>query len=145
MSISPTLVRAEKYCIENNHRFSEQRKNVLEVLAASKKAVGAYDIMQVLSSEDNMVKPPTVYRALDFWVKHGFAHKIESLNAYIACCNDHDHDHSLIMICNDCQQIDEVAFPHLPDHISATLDIRHFTLDKSVMEITGHCAQCSGA
>ena len=84
-------------------------KEILSLLLSHPRAMGAYDIIEALSTDDNVVKPPTVYRAIDFWVKHGFVHKVESMNAYIACCHQHGHQHAIMMICDDCQDVKEMT------------------------------------
>ena len=50
--------------------------------------MSAYDLIQVLHSE-GMSSPPTMYRALRQLVDAGVAHRIESLNAFVACRHEH--------------------------------------------------------
>ena len=40
------LQKAIKFCDENNHRLTEPRKRVLEVISSSKKPIKAYEILK---------------------------------------------------------------------------------------------------
>ena len=144
MSVKTQLLlnRAEQYCLENKQRFTQPRHDVLLVLASHGRSIGAYEVMEALSTRECEVKPPTVYRAIEFWVAHGFVHKIESKNAFIACNHTTAHPHSLIMICRVCDGVQEVALPDLPDAINATMKYHEFMTNKSVLEISGVCRRC---
>ena len=76
---------AEEYCIKNNLNLTPIRKKVLELLLHEHRALGAYAILAMLREQGFSNQPPVAYRALDFLVEHGFAHKIEKLNAFVAC------------------------------------------------------------
>jgi Fur family zinc uptake transcriptional regulator len=49
--------------------------------------MGAYEVLDGLREAGFGSQPPVAYRALDFLVANGFAHKIERLNAFIACAH----------------------------------------------------------
>ena len=142
MKNQKVIARAQQYCLANREKFTLPRRRVLEVLVSQPGALGAYDIIKALSDTGNEVNPPTVYRAIDFWVKHGFAHKIETLKAYIACCNQHPHQHSIMMVCDRCQKIKEISLKSLPQQLKTILKECQFNLAKSIMEITGCCQDC---
>jgi hypothetical protein len=55
--------------------------------AAEHRALGAYAVLDQLREAGFGSQPPVAYRALDFLVAHGFAHKIERLNAFVACAH----------------------------------------------------------
>ena len=63
---------------------------------------------------DNSPKPPTIYRAIDFWHSHNFIHRIESQNAYFICIENHLHKGSQFMICDECGKVIEAHFCDLP-------------------------------
>ncbi|MGB4058039.1 MAG: hypothetical protein WBK77_08155 [Alphaproteobacteria bacterium] len=67
-----------------------------------RKPLGAYEIPERLGKKIKNPKPPTVYRAIEFWAEHGFIHRVESLNAYVACEAGHQHKSAQFMVCNDC-------------------------------------------
>ena len=75
--VSHALAEAEAICARQGLRLTTLRKRVLELVWASHKPLGAYDILGVLSEEDGRrAAPPTVYRALDFLLENGLVHRI---------------------------------------------------------------------
>src|SRR3546814_9809262 len=53
--------------------------------------------------------PPTVYRALDFLLANGFIHKLESVNAFVACHHPSTAQHSVpFLICDRCHSATEL-------------------------------------
>src|SRR5690349_12792813 len=79
------LARAEAYCVANHERLTAPRRRVLQLLLQAGHPVKAYDLIAAFGEDGSPAKPPTVYRALEFLSRLGFAHRIESLNAYVAC------------------------------------------------------------
>lgn len=90
--IADALRAADALCAERKLQFTPVRRPVLEILLQDHRALGAYDILAVLSRNGLGSQPPVVYRALAFLVKHGLAHRVEQLNAYSACVHiNRDH------------------------------------------------------
>ena len=87
-----TLRHAEALCAKRGERLTPMRRQVLEVLAASHRPVGAYEIIDAVAARGPRPAPITVYRALDFLTAQGLAHRIESRNAFLACINNHASD-----------------------------------------------------
>jgi len=92
------LKKAEQFCEDNTHRLTQPRREVLKIISSSKKPIGAYDILKKLGKTLKDPKPPTAYRAIDFWQEHGFIHRIESLNAFVSCLAGHNHEGSQFMV-----------------------------------------------
>src|SRR5690349_20371342 len=86
------LQHAETLCMKRGERLTPMRRNVLEVLAASHKPLGAYEIIEEVAARSPRPAPITIYRALDFLTAQGFVHRIESRNAFLACINNHATD-----------------------------------------------------
>ena len=62
------------------------RRRILELLWASGRPTGAYELIEAVTRRDSRpVGPPTVYRALEFLMLQGLVSRIESLNAYVPC------------------------------------------------------------
>jgi hypothetical protein len=60
-----------------------------------------------------------VYRALDFLLANGFIHKLESVNAFVACHHPNAAQHSVpFLICDGCHSAVELE----DEHVVATLD-----------------------
>ena len=67
-------------------RLTLLRQRVLTVLEEAGEPVKAYAILEALRQPAARPIPPaSVYRALDFLQQHGLAHKLETLNAFVAC------------------------------------------------------------
>lgn len=142
MSKLKLIQRARSFCETNKHRFTEPRKRVLSILASSHRPMGAYDILNTLSAGIEKINPPTVYRAIEFWNKHGFIHKIDSKNTYVACCEHQQHANFCIFICDNCQDVQEILFNTLPAFKSCNGNKHAFTITRSTTEIHGQCGQC---
>src|SRR5512134_33218 len=84
------LRHAEALCDRRAQKLTPTRRQVLEVLLESHKPLGAYEIIDRAARHGTRHAPITVYRALDFLIENGLAHRIESRNAYIACVHRHD-------------------------------------------------------
>ncbi len=135
--------RAERFCETHKYRMTEPRARVLSALAKDKQPMGAYQIINLLSSQTEKVSPPTIYRAIEFWHKHGFIHRIESMNAYVACCEHQHHENFCIFICSNCNTTQELNMKCLPGPVTHDIKNRHLTITNSVTEIRGKCSQCS--
>lgn len=120
-------------------RFTAPRKAVMQVLLKHGKAAKAYDIVEMMKD----VKPMTVYRALDFLVAQGLAHRIESLNAYALCVESHcHHKDSQYLICDTCENVEELHNHAIDDFIDGALKKTGFQISSKVLEIHGLCKAC---
>ena len=59
---------------------------IVEALKSAGRPVSAYEIIDQLR-EQAVLAPQTVYRALDRLIASGSAHRLESLNAFVACAH----------------------------------------------------------
>lgn len=134
---------AERLTQARGLRLTPTRARVLEIVAESHKPVGAYDILQRLSAERGRAAPPTVYRALAFLVEQGLAHRIDSLNAFIACFDPERTHDAGFLICDSCKSVDEVAEPALSEAVRRSVGARGFVPRRTVVEISGTCAACA--
>ena len=79
------LAKAREICAERGLRLTPARAFALETLLESHRAMTAYELLDRLREAGLGGQPPVAYRALDFLVEHGFAHRIERLGAFVAC------------------------------------------------------------
>ena len=102
------LTHAEALCAKRGERLTPMRRHVLEVLAASHKPLGAYEIIDLVAARGPRPAPITIYRALDFLTAQGLVHRIESRNAFLACINNHASDAPVVfLICEHCGAVGE--------------------------------------
>ncbi len=132
------LESARGIVLDKGERFTPLREHVLELIISDGHAVKAYDLLDRLSPELGSPKPPTVYRALDFLSKHGLIHRVEALNAFIACDHSHKGHLAEFFICETCQSVEE---RHAHDHADCKPD--GFSIRRSVVEHYGQCAKCA--
>jgi Fur family zinc uptake transcriptional regulator len=137
------ITHAEAACAERAERLTPPRRQVLEVLAASHKPLGAYDIIDLIARRKARPAPITVYRALEFLMKQGFVHRIESRNAYLACAHDHDAAAMVaFLICERCGSVGEIPAMPAAQSINTAARATGFAPKLSVVEITGTCMHC---
>lgn len=141
--IKNALEKAERVCSDKSLRLTPIRRKVLELIWQSHKPVKAYDLLNQLSSDEHIEKPPTVYRALDFLLENHLIHKIESCNAYIGCEVNHNEMDSKFFVCNQCDEVKEVCEPKLDKSLLEASKKQGFIPNQTKVEIHGTCAKCS--
>lgn len=124
-------------------------KNQTLVMGALTHAVGplsAYTILDQLR-EDGFRAPPQVYRALDKLVEYGLVHKLESLNAFLACSHPgcENHETTAFMICEACGHVSEITDDTLRKRLKLLARDAQFVLKKTTIELRGTCQTCAAA
>ncbi|MEW5420643.1 Fur family transcriptional regulator [Amorphus sp. 3PC139-8] len=141
---STAVLAAERHCKAKGLRLSSMRRSVLETLAESHTPLGAYDILDRLAGEAGRPAPISVYRALSFLTQEGLAHRIESLNAYVACAERHGEAQPLVfLICERCRQVGEATAADLDIRIDAVARAAGFQPHRAAIEIFGICEHCA--
>lgn len=144
--VASALAEAESLCAKQGTRLTALRKRVLELVWASHKPLGAYDILAVLSEEDGRrAAPPTVYRALDFLLENGLVHRIASLNAFIGCIHPGELHQGQFLICKACHAAIELELPSISEAIASGARAVGFAVENQTVEVVGLCAGCQGA
>ena len=138
------LVRAERICGRRGSRLTGQRRSVLNCVAKSHSAAGAYDIVERMAEQGPRPAPITVYRALDFLLAHGLVHKIESRNAYVACSHTHDGEPAALLICETCGVVAEIEAGAAVAALGKAAAVQGFRPARAMIELTGQCAACAG-
>jgi Fur family zinc uptake transcriptional regulator len=127
---------------ERGLRLTPLRREVLELLADADKPVKAYDLLDQLRSRHANAAPPTVYRALDFLLEHGFIHKLESINAYVSCHHPAEAHQVPFLICDVCATAVEVCDERVADLIEAQAKTLGFRAQAQTLEVHGVCKDC---
>ena len=136
-----------------SRRGAEHAKNIMGALTESPRPLSAYDLLDRLRPT-GVAAPLTVYRALDKLIASGQVHRVESLNAFVACRGEHGHDHSGpdaaappravgFTICDECGAVDEFVDATLFDQLDRTLAGQRFFPRRSTIEVHGLCAACA--
>lgn len=123
--------------------LTKNQLNVLEKLEAASAPLSAYTLLDQLR-ERGFRAPLQVYRALDTLIKEGFVHRLESLNAFVACSEPHDHSHSMtaFAICDTCGQVQEFSDDAVGHQLDDWVRAGGFVPKKAVIEFRGTCGKC---
>jgi Fur family zinc uptake transcriptional regulator len=138
------LDAASVRCERVQEKLTPGRRRVLELLLRTGRPAKAYDLIAQFGEDGTPAKPPTVYRALEFLERQGLAHRIESLNAYVACRHGDRPHVAAFLICDCCHTSREVETAGAPDLIAAGV-ASGFTLKGVTIEGHGLCADCTPA
>ena len=132
-------------CAARGLRLTPLRLTVLRLVAASAKPVKAYDLLDRLKDDRAGAAPPTVYRALDFLLEHGFIHKLESINAYVSCHHPEEAHQVPFLICDACASAEEICDDRVAKLLGAQAHERGFRPRAQTLEVHGLCARCAAA
>ena len=135
------LAVAETIAAEKGQRLTPIRRKVLELLIEAPGPAKAYDLLSRLDGE-GAAKPPTVYRALDFLQDLGLAHKIESLNAYVACGHASHQHAAVFLICEQCGGAEELHSDSTVPTLQSETSRAGFQFKRAVIEARGICRDC---
>lgn len=166
--VQRAVKQAQQICQNKGLRFTELRCRVLKTIWSSHKPAKAYYILDQLQAEAEAVctsdhkghernnsskggksgkavsiRPPTVYRTLDFLMEHGLIHKLNSIHAYVGCSHPLEHNTCYFLICTACGITSECCNSGLTEAIQHTTDKNSFKTRQVTLEIEGKCQQCN--
>lgn len=130
-------------------QLTKNQDLVLGALKRSEAPLSAYVILDKLR-DHGFRAPLQVYRALDKLIEMGLVHRLESLNAFVACahsgesCCSH-HGTVAFAICNACGHVMEFHDHTVEHRLSDWARGKGFKQEKTTIEIRGLCATCSAA
>jgi Fur family transcriptional regulator, zinc uptake regulator len=143
--VPAAVERAEHLLQAQGLRLTPVRRRALEILLEANGALGAYDVLARLAADGFGSQPPVAYRALDFLVEHGLAHRLRRINAFTACSHPGEAHHAAFLICRTCKRVEELQ----AEHLRATLveDARRagFEVERTSLEASGLCPECRRA
>lgn len=148
---APSFVDAvEHACRERGLRLTPIRARVLTLIAEQGKPIKAYDLLDRIRADKALdedsagaAAPPTVYRALDFLLANGFIHKLESVNAFVACHHPNTAQHSVpFLICDRCHSAVELEDERVVAQLDEKARALGFVPQAQTLEVHGICARC---
>ncbi len=137
------LEMAEAECLRKGLKLTPVRRQVLEIVWSSHNPIGAYDVLQRLEEQGHKPAPPTAYRALDFLVSAGLAHRLESINAYIGCPSPESKHQCQFYICTECGHAAEMHSEAITSAIHDGAQTIGFVQNEPVIEVHGTCKACA--
>lgn len=138
--LAQALTAADKICAEVGEWMTPPRRRVLELLLTSRAPIKAYDLIGAYYGAGRPVSPTTVYRSLEFLERMGFIHRLESINAYIACPADRRGHAAAFLICECCGGA-EAFEPDLTSERAAAMSVG-FKINRVTLEAQGVCRSC---
>lgn len=123
--------------------LAPNHRTVFAALRQAERPLTAYQLIDAVRPA-GISAPPTVYRALARLIAEGHAHRLESLNAFVACAHQHPHAGATVfMICDGCGKADEVTDADVAITLAGRARERGFLTDSTTIEMRGHCKACA--
>ena len=142
--LADMLSRAELLFKNKQLKLTPLRRLVLQEVAGSHTAIGAYDVLDRLARKgERRLAPISVYRALDSLVAVGMVHRLESRNAFFACHVSHAGDRrQIVLACDSCEAVAEVPGEQVFVDITAAALTTGFQPSRALVEVIGRCRRC---
>ena len=127
-------------------KLTKNQTLVLSVLEESSIPLSAYTILERLG-EHGLRAPPQVYRALDKLLDLGLAHKLASMNSFLACQHTQCGSHQVtsFAICDGCEQVSEIINTEFERQLNSLAEDVGLQPTRSTIEIHGLCDQCTSS
>jgi Fur family zinc uptake transcriptional regulator len=134
--------QARAFCEDKGVRFTPLRARIYEILLNEDSSIGAYDLLDKLKLVEDSAKPPTVYRALDFFLDLGLVHKVESTNTFKACHHFGCSHAVQFLICDTCGDVQEISSEGVKNTLEDQAEQNAFTIVSQTIEAHGICKLC---
>jgi Fur family zinc uptake transcriptional regulator len=140
------VAEVERACASRGLRLTPLRSSALRLIADAGRPLKAYDLLDLMKATHGGAAPPTVYRALDFLLEHGFIHRLASINAYVACHHPGAAAHAVpFLICDRCHAATELEDAEVVDALELRARAIGFVPRAQTLEVHGTCANCVAA
>ena len=120
---------------------ADQDKIIVEALRDVGRPLSAYELIEKVRVK-GVSAPPTVYRALQRLIDDGLAHRLESLNSFVACEHPHHQGKAVFAICDACGTVKEFDSPAAVKSLQSWAGKNDFKVRSMTMELRGRCAAC---
>ena len=81
--IEAQIAQIKQDCQAQGLRFTALREQVYRLILLAAQPIGAYELLDLLqAASEKVVAPPTVYRSLEFLLRHGLVHQLNSSKAF---------------------------------------------------------------
>lgn len=141
-AIDAQLDKTEAVCAGRGARLTPLRRDVLDLILGADGPLTAYQLLDRLKLTRRGAVPPTVYRALDFLLAQRLIHKVERLNAFVACIESGIEHPAQFLICRECGTVTEIEDAAAATALVLAAEREGFHPRVTVVEIEGTCAAC---
>ena len=131
--------------MNNSSHLTKNQYFVLRTLVESEIPLSACTILDLLR-EKGLRAPLQIYRALDGLLEKGLAHRLESLNAFVACARQDCRRYETVAfaICGKCNQVSEFSNAEVEARLNEWAQGKKFQAERTTIEIRGTCRTCLG-
>ena len=137
------MQQARTVCERDKARLTPIREKVLKLIWQSHRPLGAYDIIEQLSTASKKrILPPTVYRALDFLQARGLIHRLSTINAFIGCPFPDSAHSNVFLLCRACGGAAECSVDSINNAIVSVAGRTGFEVEAQSVELSGLCLIC---
>ncbi|OPB29999.1 transcriptional regulator [Bartonella sp. WD12.1] len=125
-------------------KLTHNQMLVLNILKNEKGPLTAYAILDRLR-EEGFRAPLQVYRALERLIQLKSIHRLESVNAFMACSYPENCQHELTIftICVKCGKVNEVQEQAIMHGVHKMTQDTGFQAHRSTLEVQGTCKECT--
>ena len=102
-------------------------------------------MLEKLAEQGFGSQPPVAYRALDFLVDNGLAHRVQRLNAFAACTRPEKEHRPVFFISRECDAVAEAPSERVQIALSEISSKEGFKFERANVEVLGLCPTCQDA
>ncbi|MEQ1653631.1 MAG: Fur family transcriptional regulator [Hyphomicrobium sp.] len=128
--------------IAKRRSAADQDKLIVEALRGAGRPVSAYELIEQVRGS-GVTAPPTIYRALQRLIDDGLAHRLESLNAFVACNHPHHLGKAVFAICDACGAVEEFDSAPAIKTLQTWAKGADFQVRSMTLELRGTCKACA--
>lgn len=146
--LSDDVILADKRaCQHTGRKLTEKRQRILTLLLKAGCPLSAYELTHAYNKVNKpAIMAMSVYRILEFLESIQLVHRLQSANKYVACSSlltCQHHPFSMFVICQSCQQVEEIPVAeNLVHQLTSTIENTGFLMTDTQLEITGICRRC---
>jgi Fur family zinc uptake transcriptional regulator len=143
--VKTAVQRAREAFRRNGLSLTPLREAVFREIAASHRAIGAYEVREKLRAKGRCVQPMSVYRIIDACIQAGIVRRFESGNAFYVNSSGNPKSPRIVLACQECGYICDASGSAASDAIAGSAISRAFALKSVVIEALGVCRHCAQA
>ena len=141
--VEAQIAQIKQDCQAQGLRFTALREQVYRLILLAAQPIGAYELLDLLqAASEKVVAPPTVYRSLEFLLRHGLVHQLNSSKAFFACSQPTDRHVAAFLVCRCCGEVQEFSHPSIQTMLTEVEQSTNFATQSSIIELSGVCERC---
>jgi Fe2+ or Zn2+ uptake regulation protein len=142
-----TETTAEQWMLrlqQSGYRPTPPRRAIVEILAASQRAVEPLELYDLGRKEHPGLGLVTVYRTLEKLEQLGLVQRVHQpggCHKYLRACRGHEH----LLFCSGCGQVEFFSGDDLGDLFTAIAERSGYLIREHWLQLYGLCRACQGA